>query len=44
MDADGWRGEDSEVEERRGDALEVFGVGEEGEDFVSGARDGDGAF
>jgi hypothetical protein len=35
--SDGARGDDVKVEERRGDALEVSGVGEEGEDLFTGA-------
>jgi hypothetical protein len=40
---DGARGEDVEVKECGGDSLEVFGVGEEGEDFFSGPGNEEGS-
>ena len=40
---DGIRSDDVEFEEGRSEALEIVGVGEEGEDFVDGAGEEDGA-
>lgn len=40
---DGARSEDVEVEKGWGDSLEVFDIGEEGEDFFSGTGDEEGS-